>query len=446
MPESLGPHFFAQVLRREEKEHGIGHSDDAPRKIYLIELSATGLGKKSDLYVVSKFCADQVALELSGGDNTGKDQQEKAGSATVSMSETTLQKSGEKVVSCTIEQLDVDTEDNLTDMQALVAILRRIQSLCIEIGAQHLAMTGNGSFRGSPGLLKHAGFNLCDCEHPYNNVKGVLLCIDLPTSPMRSPAHKHQDSPLDGSSDWEKGRVAAVAKSALPIAKPAKPEGPLLKKEYCSHWILRGECAYMQMGCKYKHHIPHDKKTRERIGMGEIPHWFRQSSHWSEWLEQVDPTERGELTLYGHETTLVAAQRSGGRSDSKANSIGSGGKRKALTPTRHPIMIGPYTVGSPHRNHRQDTNASNIKAEKSPAGPSLATTIDSTEAINIKTSRRLDRLIDWRSKDFVPPVVVKRENQSNGESSDVWGSDVEARIRGRGKRRKHHKDPSIYNR
>lgn len=56
-----------------------------------------------------------------------------------------------------------------------------------------------------------------------------------------------------------------------PAAKIARMLGPLPKKEYCMYWIRRGECDYMQSGCRYKHEMPLDEETRQRIGLREIP-------------------------------------------------------------------------------------------------------------------------------------------------------------------------------
>lgn len=45
------------------------------------------------------------------------------------------------------------------------------------------------------------------------------------------------------------------------------------KKGYCMFWLRRGECDYMQKGCRYLHEMPVDKETREKIGLRKIPEW-----------------------------------------------------------------------------------------------------------------------------------------------------------------------------
>ncbi|EGE80430.1 C-x8-C-x5-C-x3-H zinc finger protein [Blastomyces dermatitidis ATCC 18188] len=48
------------------------------------------------------------------------------------------------------------------------------------------------------------------------------------------------------------------------------------KKEYCSYWIRRGECDYAQQGCLYKHDMPRDAETLGRLGLRDIPRWYRE--------------------------------------------------------------------------------------------------------------------------------------------------------------------------
>ncbi|RMD41002.1 hypothetical protein DV735_g4106, partial [Chaetothyriales sp. CBS 134920] len=47
-------------------------------------------------------------------------------------------------------------------------------------------------------------------------------------------------------------------------------------KEYCSYWLRNGECDYSQQGCLYKHEMPFDQATLERVGLRDIPRWYRE--------------------------------------------------------------------------------------------------------------------------------------------------------------------------
>ncbi|KAJ9351761.1 hypothetical protein DTO027B9_6137 [Paecilomyces variotii] len=48
------------------------------------------------------------------------------------------------------------------------------------------------------------------------------------------------------------------------------------KKEFCSYWIRHGECDYQQQGCLYKHEMPKDLPTLEKLGLRDIPRWYRE--------------------------------------------------------------------------------------------------------------------------------------------------------------------------
>lgn len=68
------------------------------------------------------------------------------------------------------------------------------------------------------------------------------------------------------------------------------------KKEYCSYWIRHGECDYAQQGmssvdrflrwtmgltksitgCLFKHQMPTDLDMLERLGLRDIPRWYRE--------------------------------------------------------------------------------------------------------------------------------------------------------------------------
>jgi len=47
-------------------------------------------------------------------------------------------------------------------------------------------------------------------------------------------------------------------------------------KEYCSYWLRHGECDYAQQGCLYKHEMPVDKPTLLRLGLRDVPRWYRE--------------------------------------------------------------------------------------------------------------------------------------------------------------------------
>ncbi|KKY25071.1 putative c-x8-c-x5-c-x3-h type zinc finger protein [Phaeomoniella chlamydospora] len=48
------------------------------------------------------------------------------------------------------------------------------------------------------------------------------------------------------------------------------------RKEYCSYWLRHGECDYAQQGCLYKHEMPLDRDTLHKLGLKDIPKWYRE--------------------------------------------------------------------------------------------------------------------------------------------------------------------------
>ena len=49
------------------------------------------------------------------------------------------------------------------------------------------------------------------------------------------------------------------------------------KKEFCTHWIKTGECAFTSVGCKYKHEMPTMDRLRE-LGFTQLPKWWKEKS------------------------------------------------------------------------------------------------------------------------------------------------------------------------
>ncbi|KAL6703666.1 hypothetical protein ACN47E_009440 [Coniothyrium glycines] len=59
---------------------------------------------------------------------------------------------------------------------------------------------------------------------------------------------------------------------------PSGIEPDQTKKEYCTHWIKTGECAFMSIGCKYKHEMPDVEKLRELGFTQGMPRWWKEKS------------------------------------------------------------------------------------------------------------------------------------------------------------------------
>jgi hypothetical protein len=55
-------------------------------------------------------------------------------------------------------------------------------------------------------------------------------------------------------------------------------------KEYCSYWLRHGECDYAQQGCLYRHEMPLDRSTLEKLGLRDIPRWYREKHRLGSYL------------------------------------------------------------------------------------------------------------------------------------------------------------------
>ncbi|KAH7396761.1 hypothetical protein DE146DRAFT_49885 [Phaeosphaeria sp. MPI-PUGE-AT-0046c] len=56
------------------------------------------------------------------------------------------------------------------------------------------------------------------------------------------------------------------------------------KKEFCTHWIQTGSCAFTHIGCKYKHEMPAKEKLQE-LGFRHMPMWFKQKPGINTWMQ-----------------------------------------------------------------------------------------------------------------------------------------------------------------
>lgn len=59
---------------------------------------------------------------------------------------------------------------------------------------------------------------------------------------------------------------------------PSGIEPDSSKKEYCTHWISRGQCDFVQQGCRYKHEMPDREKLRELGFPHGTPKWYREKT------------------------------------------------------------------------------------------------------------------------------------------------------------------------
>ncbi|MCJ1282755.1 hypothetical protein MMC26_002080 [Xylographa opegraphella] len=108
------------------------------------------------------------------------------------------------------------------------------------------------------------------------SVDGWRRSVDKETS--KAPTNK---APSIASTIRQSTRGPRRANSKASVATESRPYEPLTKgvlgrKEYCSHWIRKGECDFTQQGCIFKHVMPSLDKLEE-LGYRTYPRWFREA-------------------------------------------------------------------------------------------------------------------------------------------------------------------------
>ncbi|KAJ9156515.1 hypothetical protein NKR23_g1316 [Pleurostoma richardsiae] len=83
-------------------------------------------------------------------------------------------------------------------------------------------------------------------------------------------------SPVGGSSTDIQSRIDSII-AASPAPPAAAQNSNKRTKIYCDKWIHDGTCAFTQQGCKYKHEMPTDKETQEKLGLFHgFPAWWKK--------------------------------------------------------------------------------------------------------------------------------------------------------------------------
>ncbi|EME46678.1 hypothetical protein DOTSEDRAFT_33250 [Dothistroma septosporum NZE10] len=70
-------------------------------------------------------------------------------------------------------------------------------------------------------------------------------------------------------------RIGYHPKDSTPPPSGVVPDQE--KKEYCTYWILHGDCMYVQQGCRYKHEMP-SKEKLQQIGIRHVPRWWQEQN------------------------------------------------------------------------------------------------------------------------------------------------------------------------
>lgn len=103
-----------------------------------------------------------------------------------------------------------------------------------------------------------------------------------PTTFHSAPA-KDSTEPIDSAQAAidailrsESGAETASRIGYLPKDTTPPPSGNIIdqdKKIFCTHWIMTGDCKFVQQGCRYKHEMPSEAKLKE-LGIRHTPRWW----------------------------------------------------------------------------------------------------------------------------------------------------------------------------
>ncbi|KAJ5448834.1 Zinc finger CCCH-type [Penicillium cf. griseofulvum] len=121
-------------------------------------------------------------------------------------------------------------------------------------------------------------------KEPLHDMHSLLMQIMTNTNvsePMRASA---QVLLFQGIERHGVAGEGTPANELSPIAPTFYTKNPQMgnkhasgsKKEYCSYWIRHGECDYAQQGCLFKHEMPVDMAMIEKLGLRDIPRWYRE--------------------------------------------------------------------------------------------------------------------------------------------------------------------------
>ena len=180
-------------------------------------------------------------------------------------------------------------EDCVFQVMMFTGILHHLKILCTGLGISHLTYGKDDTTTGIGGFLPLLGFKRCACSDMAGPPK---CCIAIP-----SAQRVVQEVPLNDRAQGSRRVGANVMYSAsdeddLSTITSGLDRGDMVqkiprrrgKKVYCTHWLSKGNCAYMQQGCIYKHEIPRDQETWESLGFHTIPGWLQAKS--SAWINQ----------------------------------------------------------------------------------------------------------------------------------------------------------------
>lgn len=167
-------------------------------------------------------------------------------------------------------------------------ILHHLKILCKELGIGHLTYGKDGT-TAIGGFLTLLGFKRCACGDMAGPSKWCIaipltqrVVQEVPLNDRAQGAKRVGANFMHSASDEDDlSTITSGLDRGDEVRKIPRRRG---KKVYCTHWLSKGNCAYMQQGCIYKHEIPRDQETWESLGFHTIPGWLQAKS--STWINQ----------------------------------------------------------------------------------------------------------------------------------------------------------------
>ncbi|KAJ5168097.1 uncharacterized protein N7482_003691 [Penicillium canariense] len=195
------------------------------------------------------------------------------------------------------------------------------------------------------------------------------------------------------------------------------------KKEYCSYWIRHGECDYQQQGCLYKHEMPTDPFMLEKLGLRDIPRWYREKYNVPSLLQPSFSNPRGpnHHAIVDQPTPKAIQYHATTDNASTTGTSGTNNSTTNSTTNSHPHRGGRYKSprgagfgagkgrGNGIPNWNKNGNRSGLtqtSANYNNATPETSSPSTSENSFKITTGTKLDLLSDHGVSRLSEPDVM----------------------------------------
>lgn len=222
------------------------------------------------------------------------------------------------------------------------------------------------------------------------------------------------------------------------------------RKEFCSYWIRHGECDYSQQGkqtnmnfvfrrwhanrtakgCLFKHEMPTDISMLDKLGLRDIPRWYREKYQVESLLHPNGQTNRAQpanaaqkAITYPSNTQQSNTQQSNqptpppptapdnhGPANNTSNNIARGPNNRYKA-QRGPGFAGPKARGNTHwygkNGQRINLNSASRVANNAPVRGSDSPVSESSKSFadNRSTSSKLEQVTEDPKAATTAPFV-----------------------------------------